>query len=1136
MLEGIDAREAGVVAVAGFGLGRHVEILARRFGDGGIVLVVEPDLPLLKALFSRIDFTGVFERGNVRIIDRADPAHVSRCLSGMDALLSLGIRLVEHPPSRARLDGIATEVSRTMQEIASNARMNVVTTLIRCASTLENQLANLPRFALGPGIDDLRGAAAGRPAIVVSAGPSLRRNIEVLADPAVRRRFVIIATQTTLKPLLAAGVSPHFVTALDYHEISRRFHEGIEPADIEHTELVIDPKVHPAVPEAWPGRIRCTPSTELDRVLGPLARGGGPFPAGATVAHLCHHLARHLGCDPVVFVGQDLGFTDGLYYAPGNAIHDVWAPEFGDFNTIETMEWERIVRHRNILSVREDLHGRRIFTDSQMLSYLRTFEATFLEEERMGMRVIDASEGGVRKAGTTIRTLASVIADEGMSSEGPIELPSASNPRREREAVVDRLRSLAGETDSVREVSEKARAILVGMVADQGDARKMQRHFKLLDRIRARVDDHAEARSLTDLVNQIGVFKRVRADRRLRLTDDLDPIERQSRELERDVCNVEWTGEAAELLGEMLGRTITDLDQGTRPAPGRTMADLERAAGFSKCSRERAGVVAVVPIDPDIGGIGTPRDLGGDDGLLQHTLSKLGTSEELDRIVVVVPPGFQAEDHFDRKGIGVPVEIRRLPGPVFPDAHRVTRAARVSSGHAWRGGIQGLTIYDEVLAPRAILEGIKGADADAAVVVGPDWPLVSVQGDHGVDAVVRRYRDRPELPYVFVQAPPGIGSILVTPRILELFVENPSRRAAFGHLLGYRSERPESDPVTEDCCIIPPAAVRDASGRFVPDTPRIRAGLADSLRRDRIASLPTTEAISSRTASTDPVDGGVPETIRVELGTQRSSPSKRIPIAGSVDRPPMSMETFRHLLDGLQGSCDVSMIFDGVGDPLHHPRFDEFAKAALEAGIRQVRIRTDLDAGEEAMDRLLAAPVEVIEIDLDAETAATWQVMHGHDGWARVIRNLERIVNERNGTGSDGEGDPSVKPILPWIVPRIERRIETIDEIPEFFERWRQRVGSAVIDGPTRWPIHLGIESDGLSPTAPPAHRDRAVALTRMSVLSDGSVPTLETDLRGSECIGRLGERPLRELWSDVISARLRFEQANGRPPAPWRS
>ena len=37
------------------------------------------------------------------------------------------------------------------------------------------------------------------------------------------RKAVIIAVQTMLKPLLAAGIEPDFVTSLDYNTVSTRF-------------------------------------------------------------------------------------------------------------------------------------------------------------------------------------------------------------------------------------------------------------------------------------------------------------------------------------------------------------------------------------------------------------------------------------------------------------------------------------------------------------------------------------------------------------------------------------------------------------------------------------------------------------------------------------------------------------------------------------------------------------------------------------------------------------------------------------------------------------------------------------------------------------------------------------------------
>ena len=65
--------------------------------------------------------------------------------------------------------------------------------------------------------------------MVVSAGPSLRKNKHLLKD--VQDKAVIIAVQTTFQPLLEMGVEPHFVTSLDYHEICTRFFENLPDLD-----------------------------------------------------------------------------------------------------------------------------------------------------------------------------------------------------------------------------------------------------------------------------------------------------------------------------------------------------------------------------------------------------------------------------------------------------------------------------------------------------------------------------------------------------------------------------------------------------------------------------------------------------------------------------------------------------------------------------------------------------------------------------------------------------------------------------------------------------------------------------------------------------------------------------------------
>ncbi|MBN4052769.1 motility associated factor glycosyltransferase family protein, partial [Roseiflexus sp. AH-315-K22] len=411
LADGFDIKENGAAAVLGFGLGHHAKAIARVVQKMGVVLCFEPDVALLRAVFERIDHSQWMADTNFAIFtDPADPGLISARLKGFEPTVSLGTRIIHHTPSRPRLGKTAAEFSDNLMRVLRAIRTNLVTTLLQVEVTQRNLLQNLDHYTNAPGITDLKDCCKGKPAIVVSAGPSLARNIHLLKQPGIRERFVIVAAQTVLRQLLAEGIKPHFVTALDYHEISKRFYEGLTEDDVRGVTLIAEAKANPAILDAFPGQIRVPDDKYLTAVLGEdLFTARGQLTPGATVAHLACYVARHMGCDPVILVGQDLGFTDGQYYGAGAAIHRVWSGELNAFNTLEMMEWQRIVRGRATLHKVTDTLGRPVFSDEQMLTYLTQFERDFLADADRGLTVIDATEGGVAKQHTRTMPLADAI-------------------------------------------------------------------------------------------------------------------------------------------------------------------------------------------------------------------------------------------------------------------------------------------------------------------------------------------------------------------------------------------------------------------------------------------------------------------------------------------------------------------------------------------------------------------------------------------------------------------------------------------------------------------------------------------------------------------------------------------------------
>lgn len=556
----IDHTKTACLVVLGFGLGYHVDQVVKKLGPRDLLIVFEPDLSLLRSVLSELDYSGWLNQpGLILAGPDTDKAALLGRLEQRSGTLTLGTQIVTHPASRQRHGEAFSLFSKHITEALAFSRTNVATALVNAARTVRNLTCNLVPYAAGPTVAELEGAAKGYPAVCVGAGPSLVKNLDLLKDPAIREQVVVIGVQTTLKPMLDRGIRPDFITAIDYSQICTRFYEDLPP--LPDVTLVAEPKCHPAILEAYPGPVRICKSGLNDQLLGNLARPIPAIKSATTVAHLSFYLAQLLGCDPILFIGQDLGFSDGLYYAPGTAVHNVWAPELGPFNTIETMEWTRIVRMRGNLRRSEDIHGRPMFTDEQMSTYLSQFERDFADAQRAGFTLIDATEGGSPKRHTTTMTLLQAIAQHAHGPVPKLPVPDATldvdRLRQTRELVrnrIEQVRELSG-------VSRDTAGLLKSIKKHQHDRHKVDKLFAKVQKNTRHVDTTLrEAFALVSSVNTIGTYRRERADRGIHHNPSADEYDRQLRQIDRDLDNLDFIKQACEEALEIFGEAGVRLD------------------------------------------------------------------------------------------------------------------------------------------------------------------------------------------------------------------------------------------------------------------------------------------------------------------------------------------------------------------------------------------------------------------------------------------------------------------------------------------------------------------------------------------------------------------------------------------------
>lgn len=922
LAEQADPLEAAFFAVLGFGLGYHVDSMAHRVGGSGLVLCFEPDVALLRSVLERVDCTACFDTGRVIVLHEAESSDaISARLRGLEGVLALGVRFIAHPPSTGRLGPAAETFSKKLVEVISVAKTSIVTTLMQTEKTLENTLANARAYATHPGVNDLSGVLKGVPAIVVSAGPSLAESMEVLAQPGVRDRACIIAAQTVLKPLLERGIRPHFVTALDYHDISKRFYEGLTAEVVEGVTLVAEPKANPAILNAWPGALRMTGDEVLDRVLGDTSHAF--VRSGATVAHLSYFLARHLGCDPAIMVGQDLAYTDGLYYGPGASIHNVWAAELGEFRTLEMMETERIGRARRMLRQTLDQDGQPVATDEQLHNYLLQFEREFAEDESRGLMVIDAGRGAA-KAHTVVMPLADALQVYGKE----FTLPDIPNPASESNTVRKTLLSCAHQTRELADLTRQAETMVRGLDAF-GDTGVMNDAVRVIHEIRDQAEALEPAFWLTQFLNQTGGLRRAKRDRAIAISaEDATEREVQAQRIERDADNLSWLADAADRMAELLHDTAGD-----KPA------SVVQAAPPGDAKK----LPAVVWFDPEVGGLNQKRELltplDGEVSAADITLRALARCERVSEVVLIATDVDAARGVADRAPAGLQISI--LPASDgMADRRRAIGTARAFCPSSFRGGLASLTVHDEAFDPAATMAVIDKLDATGALILAADWALLDADL---TDRVAERLLMDPDARHVaFAQAPAGLAACaLARPAVAEIASNlDAGPMASIGGLLAYTPHVPRPDPIAREICVTVDPQLRDLGRRAVPDSDDRRAVLLPAM----LGATKGEFAIHSLGELYDTVPQR-PTHLRVVLGEETDD------------------DLCQRVLAFARGAPDAAITLDCERCGFT-PFAAELSRALQKAGAASMHVRTPLGWGQDEIDRLLASTVDIISIDV----------------------------------------------------------------------------------------------------------------------------------------------------------------------------
>ena len=337
--------------------------------------IIETNKEIFRLALENVDLSNIIRNSRAKLFVTDDIVEINEILN--EVLIKEDIKMVLHNPSFKTMSENLLELKYLLEEFKMKED-----SVEKFASTLnENFKSNIKNY--DDNVDILFNKYNNIPLYIISAGPSLDKNIKELKK--AKGKGVILSVGRAVRSLLKENIEPDLIIIIDPQDFV--YNSQLKGLDIDIPIIVLstcDKNVMLkykgqkliALQEGY------TPAEEYAKQHNhKLVQTGG------SVATTALDVAINMGCNPIIFVGQDLAYTDGKTHS-------------------QSTYSKSIERYKNLREV-EDIYGNTVHTPKNLYSYLRWIQNRI--ELEKNVKFIDATEGGAKIEGTEVLTLKETI-------------------------------------------------------------------------------------------------------------------------------------------------------------------------------------------------------------------------------------------------------------------------------------------------------------------------------------------------------------------------------------------------------------------------------------------------------------------------------------------------------------------------------------------------------------------------------------------------------------------------------------------------------------------------------------------------------------------------------------------------------
>lgn len=384
-LEGIG--EYDIILIFGLGAGEHILSILPQIGEFNKIVVFEPSSEIINT-FKALDYSAkIIDDKRIHIFhfqkDKNEEVE-NELLTIIRDYEVANIKLTWFANYDRVFDKEYVKFIETIKYFITRHTTNRNTLLYHSRIWFNSFFKNIKVMAKSTPVDRFKDKFKDKPVIIVSAGPSLKKNVHLLKD--AQDKFIILTGGRNLKSLLDIGVIPDFVCVIDADEKTFKL---MEPVLDSSVPLVFYEGANVDLIQNYKGNKAFFAGFDFTNDF--FHEDFSILNLGGSVAHTCFGLSVILGCSTVIFIGQDFAFT-------GDKIH-------AEMATID--EEENSLKDSKDYFLVDDINGGKVYTDLAFDLFRKRMEK--LITQYPNRTYINATEGGANIKGTEIMTLQSAI-------------------------------------------------------------------------------------------------------------------------------------------------------------------------------------------------------------------------------------------------------------------------------------------------------------------------------------------------------------------------------------------------------------------------------------------------------------------------------------------------------------------------------------------------------------------------------------------------------------------------------------------------------------------------------------------------------------------------------------------------------